>query len=315
MRVTSLLLVLLIGGAAVAEAKEKPGAISIATEEGRVVFRDKNRSIATYVYNDPLIIRPYFAHVKAPGNIPLTRNHPPVAGKDATDHATFHPGLWMAFGDLSGADSWRLKALVRHESLVENPKIGPNAGTFAVRNSYLSQDGKRVLARETCRFTLHKRPVGYFLLWDSQLTPADGELALGDQEEMGLGVRVATPLTVANGGEITDSEDRKNEAQIRGKAPRWCDYSGTVGNRRFGVTLMQDPRNFRESWIHARDYGFFAFNPFGRQALTGGERSQVVVRPGESLRLRYGILLHSAPQGKPVDLNAAYEEFQRLSAE
>ena len=62
---------------------------------------------ATYVYRDETITRPYFAHVHAPGGMPLTRNHPPIAGTDPTDHAALHPGLWLAFGDLSGADDWR----------------------------------------------------------------------------------------------------------------------------------------------------------------------------------------------------------------
>ena len=50
-------------------------------------------------------------------------------------------------------------------------------------------------------------------------------------------------------------------------------------------------------------------NPFGRQALTGGERSQVPVRRGEPLRLRFGLLFHAARADRPVDLNAAYRDY------
>lgn len=46
--------------------------------------------------------------------------------------------------------------------------------------------------------------------------------------------------------------------------------------------------------MHARDYGFLAANPFGRNAFGKGELGKVVVQPGESLRLQYSVLLHSA---------------------
>lgn len=77
------------------------------------------------------------------------------------------------------------------------------------------------------------------------------------------------------------------------------------------MTLMCHPENFRLSWMHARDYGFIAANPFGRKALTGKSPSRVSVGPGEELRLRYGVLLHD----DPLDLNAAYEDYVQLSQE
>ena len=39
----------------------------------------------------------------------VTRHHPPIEGQDRVDHGTFHPGIWMAFGDISGSDYWRLE--------------------------------------------------------------------------------------------------------------------------------------------------------------------------------------------------------------
>lgn len=51
-------------------------------------------------------------------------------------------------------------------------------------------------------------------------------------------------------------------------------------------------------------------NPFGRQALTKKEKSRVVVEPGQSLRLRFGVLVHSGVQPTPDWLAAAYESFK-----
>ena len=32
--------------------------------------------------------------------------------QDLDDHPTMHPGLWLAFGDINGADFWRNKGRV-----------------------------------------------------------------------------------------------------------------------------------------------------------------------------------------------------------
>jgi hypothetical protein len=100
---------------------------------------------------------------------------------------------------------------------------------------------------------------------------------------------------------ITSSEGRKNEKQVWGKQADWCDYSGNG----HGVMLMPDPRNFRRSWFHARDYGLLVANPFGRQAFTKEEPSRVVVAAGHSLTLRFGVLFHDGA----LDRQAAYNQF------
>jgi hypothetical protein len=269
------------------------------------------KPLATYVFRDAKIARPYFAHLKASGGTQITRNHPPIPGQDATDHASYHPGLWLAFGDISGHDYWRLKAKVVHDGFVAEPKGAAGRGSFAVRNKYLTTDGRQTVCSETCRFTFLVRPTGYLILWDSTFTSDDADFYFGDQEEMGLGVRVATPISVRGvsgkgGGQITNAAGDKNERGTWGKQSAWCDYSGTVGGRRVGITLMPHPNNFRSCWFHARDYGFVAANPFGRNAFTRAEKSKIVVKQGQSLRLRWGVLLHSEKNAEKHDARGAY---------
>jgi len=249
----------------------------------RVIVSAGKRPLATYVFRDDKISRPYFAHVHTPDGQQVTRHHPPRKD-DSQDHATFHPGIWMAFGDLNGQDDWRLKAPVVHDRFVEPPQSGPGSGSFAVRNRYLSSGGDRTICVETCRFKFLIRPAGYLLTWDSEFS-GDADFYFGDQEEMGLGVRVATPLAVANGGTILDNYGRKNGREVWGQQADWCDYSGELGGHHIGMLLMPHPANFRKSWFHARDYGFVAANPFGVNAFTRGEKSKIIVPRGKTLRL------------------------------
>ncbi len=296
--------------------------VEFAQGDGRVTVVIDGLPVAVYCYRDDKITRPFFAHVRAPNGMQVTRNHPPIEGQDLADHPTFHPGIWMAFGDINGSDYWRIMAPVRQVDFVEPPKGGAGRGSFAVHNKYLDQkDPTKVVCDEIARYTFIDRPEGYFLLWDSTFS-SDHEFAFGDQEEMGLGFRVATPLRVERksegsippgNGTILDSEGRKNGDEIWGNSADWCDYSGIMDGERIGMTIFCHPENFRPSWFHARDYGLLEANPFGRQAFGKGEKSSVEVKPGDKLRLRYGVLVHSGPEKSVVDLAAAYRDYQHLS--
>ena len=80
-------------------------------------------------------------------------------------------------------------------------------------------------------------------MWDSEFRPVGGELVFGDQEEMGFGVRVATPLTVKSGGRIVNSDGATDEKQVWGKPADWCDYGGAIENTTTWRVLMSRVAN------------------------------------------------------------------------
>jgi len=275
--------------------------VSFKPGDGNLQITIGDKQIAEYVFKDQ-IRRPYFRHLRTLSGIQVTRNCPPIKGQDHDDHATMHTGLWLAFGDLGGTDFWRNAGRVKHVGFVGQPKGGAGRGSFTVRNSY------EAICTEECEITVSVRTDGYLLTWDSTFR-SDQDFSFGDQEEMGLGVRVATPIAVVNGGRITDSEGRRNEPQVWGKQADWCDYGGTTAGQRLGVVLMPHPQNFRRSWFHARDYGLLVANPFGQNAFTKGEKSRVTVKKGDQFRLRFGVLVYGVPAGKLPDIAAVYREY------
>jgi len=307
------LALILVVHAAACPASEQQDGIAFDTQPGQVIVRLGGRPLATYVYEDQEIPRPYFKDLHAPGGVRVTRHHPPRDGVDPTDHAQFHPGLWLAFGDLSGDDCWRNKAQVRHIEFVQAPCVLENRGCFAVRNRYVGAD--RALCDEVCEYVFLIRPAGCLLLWNSTFQSEQDDFWFGDQEEMGLGVRLATPLAVKSqqGGRILDSEGRRNEKEIWGKQARWCDYSGWIDGTFAGITIMPDSGNLRPCWWHVRDYGFMTANPFGQAAFRAGPISKVQVKKGQSFRLSYGILIHAADSEKGVDLQAAYQDYVEIA--
>ena len=288
MRLTALL-VLLIAAIHRAAAWADQG-VSFEQRADSLAIKIDGQPFGSYVWRDPEIRRPYFANLQAPGGIQVTRTHPPVEGRDAVDHATMHPGLWLAFGDISSADFWRNKGSVEHVDFVENPSVVKGEGKFTVRNRYVAAG--KTICEEVCQILI--APVDHFgtvVGWESNFSGPD-DFYFGDQEEMGLGVRVASPLAVKNGGQIVNSDGLMNEKQVWGKQADWCDYSGTIDGAQAGVMIVSHPKNFRRSWFHARDYGLLVANPFGQKAFTMGPPSNVVVRKGETLSLRFDVVIH-----------------------
>lgn len=262
--------------------------VSFVQREGALEILVGDQPFATYVYRDATIPRPFFANIHAPNGVRVTRAFP--AGPD-DDHGDMHPGLWMSFGDLNGHDFWRNKARTQHLRFVEPPQGGDGKGAFAVENAYVSEDGETI-ATETVRYAIVVDQ-GFLLRWTSEFQPTDAPLVFGDQEEMGLGVRVRPELAVDSGGRIHNAAGDENEAGVWGKPSQFADYRGTLDGEPFGVAIMNHPENFRTPWWHARDYGLLVANPFGRNAMTGGEQSAVTVNTGETLTLRYTVLVYT----------------------
>jgi hypothetical protein len=293
--------------------------IAFESQADAVVIRVGDRPLATYAYRDKEILRPYFKDVCAPGGIQVTRHHPPRAGIDPGDHATMHPGLWLAFGDLGGADFWRNKGTVEHGGFVQEPQAGGDRGTFTVRDRYLA--GGTTICEETCTYTFQVRPAGYLILWDSTFQAQGSGFYFGDQEEMGLGVRVATPLMAKPSenqdrpGRILNDQGRRNEKETWGEPAAWCDYSGWAGDTFAGIMVMADPRNATPCHWHTRDYGLMVANPFGRSVFKKGPAQRTEVPPGRPFRLRFGILLHAGHSEDHFDAAAAYQDFLKVAAQ
>ncbi|MFM7919965.1 MAG: DUF6807 family protein, partial [Planctomycetaceae bacterium] len=148
------------------------------------------------------------------------------------------------------------------------------------------------------------------IVWSVQFSSETHELVFGDQEEMGFGARVATSLTEKSGGRIVSSTGRSSAAATWGQPADWCDYSGRAGELRPGVTLLAAPANFRGSWWHNRDYGVFVANPFGREAMKQGDRSEVRVARGQLFRAEFAAVLHDAAEYSP---EAAWKWYRELS--
>lgn len=290
-----------------AEDQPEPPAITCAESPGRLQFALRGQAIAEYVYADSEIWRPYFCHVRTPSGREVTRHHPPRQGVDADDHATMHPGIWLAFGDINGQDFWRNKARIEHVRFTQPPTPAANQLSYATESRLLSEQGS-ALCQLINHFKLQSCPGGWQLAWTATFQTGSQAIVFGDQEEMGFAARMATPLTEKNGGLIVNSQGLKTAGKTWGQPADWCDYSGQLADHALGLTLVPAPLNFRSSWWHNRDYGVFVANPFGRKAMRQGEQSAITVAPHQEFRLGCWAVIH---EGADYDPAATYDRIMR----
>ena len=66
--------------------------VDFVQEPGKITVTIGGEPMATYCYADESILRPYFAYVRAPGGIQVTRNQPPIDCPRGVTCCTLGPG-------------------------------------------------------------------------------------------------------------------------------------------------------------------------------------------------------------------------------
>ncbi len=268
------------------------------------------RVIADYHFSHPQTHRPFYANLRTPGGIPVTRTFPPVAGVDPLDHAFMHPGVSLGFANISGVNFWHNNdGRVVHRRLVTRPAVAAGVLSFTVENQYVDAGGRSVCT-EITHHVWSRTADGYLVGIDSRFS-SDRDFYFGVKEEMGLALRVATSLAVKQGrGTIRSAAGGRNESGTWGIVDRWWDYAGPAGADWVGVQLMSAPGN-PPVWAHARDYGLIVANPFPLDNQAN-QATRTLVQAGAEFRLRFGVRVHETPLAGNYDPVAAYEAFRQL---
>lgn len=243
------------------------------------------------------VYRPFLHPVIGPSGDSVVRGYPLVTGVpgETTDHV-HHRGIWTGHGMVNGVDNWKEEDDAgrtvhrRFESL----ESGPVYGRAVALADWVDHDSSRLLT-ERRELTFYATSLGRLFDYDVTLTASEGDVLIGADKEVGwIALRVATSMDVDNGGRLENSEGGVGEVGTWGQRAAWCDYSGDVQGRRAGVAILDHPGNPRHpTFWHARNYGLVTTNPFGTTIFPGeGEKSDYLLRSGESLGFRYRVYVH-----------------------
>lgn len=274
----------------------EPTLWSFDLQANRLLLNYNHQPITNYVFNDDKIHRPYFMDLNTMGSTRITRHNPPELTTEASDHATMHPGLWLAFGRLNGQDYWRNKAKIEHVRFLQSPVIKSDQIHFSVLNAYKSSadDLKKPDIFEVAEFQWSRWSGGIMLDWNSTISSKTAPLKLGHQEEMGLGLRLSTPLCVKTGqGVLQNSASGTNERGTWGKQAHW--WAATMlspgaknPSLRTGIQVLAQNSNNLQFWGHTRDYGLIVANPTPRP---DENKDEIELPIGTPLKMQFRILL------------------------
>ena len=258
--------------------------------------------------DDRPYVRPFFYPVLAPDGAALTSDQYTVKGGDHPHHQS----MWIAQGDVNGVDHWSLAG--RHPARQEHLKFDKIAGDTMVEElDWQTTDAKPMLhERRTMRFfpvDEQTRGIDFTL----EFTPDNGAVTFGDTKEAGLiAIRMATSISAH--ATLTNSSGAHGEEATWGKPADWCDISGPVAGKQYGIAAMDSPQNPRHPtrW-HVRKYGLLAANPFGLNAFDKAPEHTGDFRmpPGKTVTFRYRVIVHEGA----ADPHKLVREYQAFAGE
>ena len=244
--------------------------------------------------------KPFLAPLRSASGKIVTRHFPmeKVAG-ESNDHP-HHRGLWFSYDDVNGIKFWE------NDPSYKNPKIGHiivtkagwkegrPSGTLMVTMEWRDPSGTALLVEDRS-MVFHSDPTLRIIDFDIKLTAAGQPVTFGDTKEGAFAIRLADALAEKKGaGKMVNASGQSGMANVWGKRSPWVDYSGEVEGEKLGVAIFDHPSNQRHpTYWHARDYGLFALDPFGRKAFDKtAEESHWTVDAGQSVRFQWRVVIH-----------------------
>jgi len=246
-------------------------------------------------------LKPYFFEVRAADGTIMSRPISPPG----EDHP-HHRGIWNAADKVNGIDFWNERRGRIDNVAVKLIQAQGNPAVMEVVNHWLDEHGKLIIAEKTNIQIFANRLLAY----DIRLTAGQQPVTFGDTEEGFFAFRMVNSMREQEGGHVENADGLKTAAGCWGKTCDWVDYYGPINGKTYGVALFDHPENFRRSRYHVRDYGLFSISPFGQRDYTLGRlpAQPVVLQPGETLRLRYGMFFHTG-NTQDAHLPQVYREY------
>jgi Methane oxygenase PmoA/Domain of Unknown Function (DUF1080) len=319
----------------------------VANDSGkRVDVTIDGKPFTSYIWPDTLK-KPVLYPIRTAAGTLVTRGFPlDPRPRERFDHP-HHVGLWFNHGDVNGLDFWNNSydipadrapkmGTIHHKRVIE-AKGGADRGELAVEMEWDTAEGV-ALIRETTRFIFRGAGDARSIDRITTLTALNRQVVFRDNKEGTLGLRVTRELeqpaekpelfTDASGkatavpvldntgvtGLYTSSEGLKGDA-VWGTRGRWCMLAGKIGAEPVTIAILDHPSNPNSpTYWHARGYGLFSANVFGRKVFDPKqEELTLTLEPGKSVTYRHRVLiLGTSPT--PESIEREYKTFAAVTS-
>ncbi len=326
-------------------AQEKGVKVTPNETARRVDVTIDGKPFTSYIYPESLK-KPVLYPIRTAKGTPITRGFPLEPRPfERTDHP-HHVGLWFNHGDVNGLDFWNNSDAITGERTakmgtilhrrVVDAKNGADRGELVVESEWVTPDNKPIL-RERTQFIFRGGGNERSIERVTTLAALGQRVTFRDNKEGSLGLRVTRELeqpaqkpellTDASGqpsktrvlnndgvtGSYTSSEGLKGDA-VWGTRGKWAMLTGTIESEPVTVAILDHPSNATyPTYWHARGYGLFSANVFGRKVFKDTDAElTVTVEPGSSLTLRHKVLIVNGPPSTAA-IEKAHQTFAASS--
>lgn len=281
-------------GGTTAAAEDAKVEIKSVDAEKRVDVTVAGRPFLSYHYDkEKFFEKPISAPVLTVKGTPINRSLDVSLPGEATDHP-HHQSLWFTYGDVDGVDYWnKAENPVRH---IESKEVKVDGDKLITVNTWINKEAAPVFEENT----IMTFGGGADNQWtDHDITlKALRDAKIGDSKEGAWGVRLNASLTPTKGtGEYVNA-DGVTKGHVWGKASAWTALRGKAdgndGKEDVTVAIFAHPStvNFPPRW-HARDYGLFTVNPFGRKSYDKREEELITpVAAGNTVHARFRLVIY-----------------------
>lgn len=252
-------------------------------DEKHIDFKIGGKLFTSYVYN-PEFVKPFLGPVFTSSGESYTR-----LDFDTKEHP-HHRSVFLGVGDVNGIDFWNEptdRGSQQHQGF-DNIICGSAFARFTANNVWLNVDEKPMI-NESRTFTIYNQNEDCrYIDVEIKFTATYQDITFGATKEAGpLGIRMNETLRVDKGnGRMINSYGAIGENECWGRFAHWCDYSGKLNDKPYGIAVFDHEQNERypTAW-HIRDYGLFAPNNL---FFKGG----FDIPKGDSLTYKYRICFH-----------------------
>ncbi len=293
--------------------------VEVSSEKFDILIDGKLFTTYQYGLNNE---KPIFFPINSPQGNMINRGWPmlenvPAEANEKKDHI-HHQSLFYTYGDVNGLDFWAEPSNPAKNGKIIHRKLTrklekENQAEIELLADWVAPDGKILLNEEKIvKFTALKNYTA--MDFDIKLTAKDTIVHFGDTKEGMFGIRLTPTLHDSReDAEYLSSEGLKGEKEVWGKRANWIALSGTVKEEPVvvGIFVHPESQNFPPYW-HARGYGLFAVNPFGRKMYTRNVEPplEMTLQPGESFSFKTRLMIYSGKM-TPDELAKEYENYQK----
>jgi hypothetical protein len=284
--------------------------VTLKAESNRIAVSIDGKPFTDYWFgarSDRPYVRPFFYPVMAADGTPVTEDH---YGQKEHPH---HQSLWVGQGEVNGADHWALEGEKTPKQ--RHLKFDQVSGDTIVEE--LDWEGK------DHQPILHERRIMRFMAFSDQsrgiefaleFTPTEGPVTFADTKEAGLVAIRMNDQIPKNKAVLTNSTGAHGEKATWGKPADWCDISGKIDGKEYGIAAFDSPQNplHPQQW-HVREYGLLAANPFGLSYYDRKVKKHTgdfVMPPGKTVTFKYLVVVHEGDAAS-AKLPEKYERFVR----